>query len=390
MKIKCRNIVTELGVKDGILTIDNGHFTNIASQDDQADYDYEDCIILPGIFDTHNHGYMGWEAGSVKSTLGYLKALASVGVTSVFPTREDEDDTYANISLVSKMKYDGAEIMGIHSEGPYLNRVGEKGVDKGHPDISMDYVKKMVEDGNGMLRLVALAPELPGAYEAIQYFTFHNVRCAMAHSNCNYEEAMQAFQNGVTVTTHTANVMSGIHHRRMGGLGAALLSDEVYNELICDGMHVQNEMIELMFRVKKDAFHKFMMISDNVIVAGFPTGYYKGNGDYDRHITEDGFCLTETGRISGSTKPVLYGIRNLALNLHIPLVEISWMSSLNPCLVYGFADRKGSIRIGKEADFIVLDQDFNCLYTFRKGEKIYDYETDTDLMDHETYNNMKR
>ena len=111
----------------------------------------------------------------------------------------------------------------------------------------------MIDTAQGMLKLVAIAPEIPGAKEAIALLTSQGVRCAFAHSNAMYQETLESFQWGITVTTHTANVMAGIHHRRMGGLGACLLNDEVYNELICDGLHVANEMIELMLRVKKES-----------------------------------------------------------------------------------------------------------------------------------------
>ena len=177
--------------------------------------------------------------------------------------------------------------------------------------------------------------------------------------------------------------MAGIHHRNMGGLGAALLSDDVYNELICDGLHVRNEMIEIIFRVKNDAFNKIMMISDNTHLGGLKPGRYEGAFG-PCNITEEGFCLTDTGRLAGSAKPVLYGMRNLVKNMHMPLEKVCVMASLNPCRVYGFADRKGSLRIGKDADFAVIDKDFNCLYTYREGRKIYDHTIDTDLFDHET------
>ena len=210
------------------------------------------------------------------------------------------------------------------------------------------------------------------------------MRCAFAHSNQTYEEAQESFKSGITVITHTANVMSGLHHRNMGGLGAAILNDDVFNELICDGMHVRNEMIEIIMRVKKDAFHKVMMISDNSHFAGLPAGRYSSGFFGETNITEEGFCLTDTGRLAGSAKPVLYGMKNLVKNMGYPIEVVSQMASLNPCLVYGFADRKGSIRIGKDADIAVIDEDFNCLYTYREGKLVFDYEKDTDLDCEET------
>lgn len=385
MIIYSRNIVTEQGIIDGYLKIEGSIITDIVSKETEelkTDLDYSDQLIIPGIFDTHNHGYLGWDPGDVEQgedvVRGYVKALGSVGVTSIFPTVDNEDEAFKYVVKVIEEDPIGARILGIHSEGPYLNRVGEKGVDRGHPDIDLDHIQKMIDDGKGYLRLVALAPELPGSKEAIRLLNRNNVRAAFAHSNDTYEEAMEAFRNGISVITHTANVMAGIHHRNMGGLGAALLNDEVYNELICDGLHVRNEMIEIIFRIKNDAFNKILMISDNSHLGGLKAGRYQGVFG-PCNITEEGFCLTDTGRLAGSAKPVLYGMRNLVKNMNMLLEKVCVMASLNPCRVYGFADKKGSLRIGKDADFAVINQDFNCLYTYREGKKIYDHETDADL-----------
>ena len=386
MIIHADRILSEQGIIDGYLLTYNDKITDIVRKDVaelNADIDYGHHTIIPGIFDTHNHGYLGWNPRDSRAgkqeVLGYVKALASAGVTAVFPTVTDEDGAFKNVVAAIRENSDGARIMGIHSEGPYLNRVGEKGIDKGHPDIDMDFLKKMLADSEGYLRLVGLAPEIEGSKEAIRFLISNNVRVAFAHSNQNYEEAMASFKEGVSVITHTANVMSGLHHRNMGGLGAALLNDEVYNELICDGLHVRNEMIDIILRVKKDAFHKIMMISDNVNIGALPPGRYHGQWGII-NVTEDGFALTDTGRLAGSTKPVLYGMGNLVKNLGLPLEKVCQMASLNPAEVYGFADHKGSLRIGKDADFVVIDDDFHCLYTFREGKMIYDHRKDTDLI----------
>lgn len=385
MILYSRNIVTEAGIIDGYLVYENDKITDIVRKERQelnADLDYSDYTIIPGIFDTHNHGYKGWDPGDVndgvKRVLGYCKALGSVAVTSIFPTVDNEEGAFKNVVKAIELNKDGARILGIHSEGPYLNRVGEKGIDTGHPEIDLDHVQEMIDEGKGYLRLVALAPELERSSDAIRLLNQNNVRVAFAHSNQTYEEAMESFKDGISVITHTANVMAGLHHRNMGGLGAALLNDEVFNELICDGLHVRNEMIDIILRVKKDAFHKVLMISDNVHLGGLKPGRYEGPFG-PCNITEESFCLSDTGRLCGSAKPVLYGMKNLVQNMHLPLEKVCVMASLNPCEVYGFADRKGSLRIGKDADFAVIDKDFNCLYTYREGKKIFDHRTDTDL-----------
>ena len=383
-------IVTEQGTFDGYLVTEGQKITDIVRKEVEqmkADVDFGDLTVIPGIVDTHNHGYMGWDPSSATGTemiLGYCRALASAAVTRIFPTVV-EGDVFKIIYQAAQKNEDGARIMGIHSEGPYLNRVGEKGVDTGHPDINLDDIQKVIDDAGGMLKLMALAPELPGSKEAIRLLNKQGVRVAFAHSNDTYEEAMEAFKNGISVVTHTANVMSGLHHRNMGGLGAAILNDDVFNELICDGLPVRNEMIDIILRVKRNAFEKVMMISDNTYFGGFPSGHYQSNymGGGIVTISEEGFCLTDTGRLAGSAKPVLYGMRNLVKNLHLPLEAVCKMASLNPCKVYGFADRKGSLVIGKDADFAVIDDDFNCHFTYREGKKVFDRSAGADLLNQE-------
>lgn len=391
MIIKSQRILTDRGMISGALEIENDVIKNIRqinADQMKADLDVKNCIIIPGIIDTHNHGMMGYgpsaDAHAAENVCHWMKALSSEGVTGAFPTCMDAD-AYDAVVEAQCMNMDGAQIMGIHSEGPYLNRVGEKGIDTGHPDISMEHVQQMIDEGQGQLKLVAIAPELPGVDAAIQKFTENGIQCAMAHTNASYEQAMHSFEAGITVTTHTANVMTGIHHRDMGALGAALLNDDVYNEIICDGLHVRNEMIEIMLRTKNDAFHKFMMISDNIPMAGMAPGKYNFENFWVLNITKEGFCLTDTGRLCGSAKSVLYGMKNLVVNMGMDIMDVSRMASLNPAQCYGFADHKGSIRIGKDADFAVLDDNFDCLMTFRQGRCVYDHNADKELINPESY-----
>ena len=382
MIIRSRRIYSEDGIVDGYLVVEDGKIKAILSADEnlQADKDLSDDLIIPGIFDTHTHGYMGYSlmrgANDIdEEILGYLKGAASAGVTNIFPTCSPE--IISDVARLAKNDQDGAKIVGIHSEGPYLNRVGEGGSDSGHPEVDLEFIKQMVVDGDGLLRLVAIAPELPGSKEVICYLVENGVRVAFAHTNCNYEEALASFRDGVTVSTHTANVMSGIHHRNMGGLGACLLDENLWCEVICDGLHVGDEMLRIMFKVK--SFHKFMMISDNVPIAGAPVGRYDFMGLYDVNIDEEGFCRTDSGWLRGSTKPVIYGIKHLVEKLQMPLEKILVMSSLNPALCYNMAERKGSLKIGKDADFVIITDDFKVLETYSEGRKVYDCLNDTEI-----------
>lgn len=203
----------------------------------------------------------------------------------------------------------------------------------------------MVADGQGKLKLVALAPEIPGIDPIIEYFLSQGVTLAYAHSDCTYEEAMAAYAKGITVATHTGNVMTGLHHRDIGGLGASLNNENVECEVICDG-RISAWKCSSVFQAERSV--TLMMISDCSGMAGAPIGKYKGwHPGMIISITPEGFCLSDTGRLCGSSKPVLYGIGNLVEKLGMPMSTVSRMASLNPAKKYGLADRKGSLEIGK-------------------------------------------
>ena len=377
--IRSKKIYFEDGARDGYLVIDGKKIVGYLDANAKVDeyVDYSDYRIIPGIFDTHNHAGHGYSPTRTEENIkGYLKGIASDGVTCILPTVEYNEGRpdYDLLYKVSQEEVDGATIMGIHSEDTERlgNRVGENGTPIDVDHLDMDLVKATWENSHGMLKLCGIAPELPGSDEAIKYLTDRGVRVAFMHSEAEYAEARESFKKGITVSTHTCNVMRGIHHRHMGGLGACILDPDLNNEIICDCLHVSPEMLELIFRVKGD-MSKWMMISDNVDFGGAPAGWYKGDSENSKyHITEEGFCLSPSGRLCGSAKPVIFGIKNLVERLNIPMETVIRMASLNPARVYGFAETKGSIKAGKDADFVAIDDDYNVMATYCNGRQVYD------------------
>lgn len=386
MKISSKRILTENGFVNGILEINQGTIQTIRAKlpQEEVDVDYGQARIIPGIFDTHNHGTHGYnlmldedlEAQKI-SVRHYLKALASQGVTGIFPTASI--GMIRAVAEVAKENLQGAKILGIHSEGPWLNRVGEKGIKTGWPEVSLDIAKKMVEDGQGLLKLVALAPEIPGIDEVIDYFLSQGVVLANAHSDNNFVQSMEAYdKKGLRVSTHTGNVMTGLHHRDIGGLGAALSNDKVECEVICDGMHVCLDMLKIYFKQKDPS--RFMMISDCSGMAGAPVGEYTGlfSGNMVLHMTPDGFVLSDTGRLCGSSQPVLFGVGNLVEKNHMPIEIVSQMASKNPSHYYGY-NNKGTLKVGSDADFAVITDDYQAIATYVEGQKVFDQQVDQNL-----------
>jgi len=381
----------EDGVKAGYLEIESGIIKQFYPSDApmSADVDYGQNQIIPGIFDTHNHGGHGVRINdecTEDEVKLYLKGLAACGVTAIFPTTSE----LSTMRLLNKMAdevQDGAKILGIHSEGPWGARVGEKGINTGYPTVDLDYGQQMLDACGGKLKLVDIAPEIEGAYEAIDFFLSHGVHMGIYHTNANYEEANEAIDRGITVATHLGNVMTGLHHRDIGTMGACINRDEVYCELICDGLHVSMPMIDLILRLKDN--DKIIMISDAGAYLGTPPGTYRSafsvTADSDRvtiNVTEEGFVLSSTGRLSSSSKPSIFGIKNLAQILNLPLEQIIKFSSYNPCKKYGFADKKGSLAVGKDADLVIISDEFEVLHTYSEGRLVYDHTTDEDIFNH--------
>ncbi|MEG0958296.1 MAG: amidohydrolase family protein [Erysipelotrichaceae bacterium] len=375
--IKSKRIYFEDGVKDGYLIIEGKKIVGFVNSEAVVDQylDYGNNRIIPGIVDTHNHGTYGYELDKILETdeltkeniRNYMKALTYEGVTSGLPT---VTDTMKCVGEVYKEGYVGARMLGVHSEGPYLNRVGENGRPNPHPDIDLAYVKQLYEDSQGLLKLMAMAPEIPGSDKAKDYLLSKGVKLAYAHSDLKSKGAREAIDSGYRVATHTSNVMTGIHHRDIGGLGVMLMDPRVQCEVICDGLHVNLDFIEMMFKIKDKS--QFMMISDSVGLAGIAPGRYDTGWLTPLNVSEEGFLRDDDGRLLGSSKSVLYGVGNLVEKVHIPMEEVIKLCSLNAASYYGFGDVKGSIKIGKDADFVVISDDYKALSTFVEGDKVFD------------------
>ena len=380
MIIHSNRVVTYSSVKEAYIEVHDGKITAMypGKANVKADVDYGDLRIIPGIIDTHNHGAVGYrfDDADYDGLLKCLKGQAAFGVTGVLATTTVWQQ-YATLARISKEDNDGARLCGIHSEGPWGARVGEKGINLGYPHVDLEIAEKMVKEAEGTLKLVDVAPEVEGALEAIEFFVKNGIQVGAYHTNATLKEANRGIDAGISVATHLMNVMTGLHHRDVGVAGAALLRDEVDCELICDGLHVSLEMIELIMRMKPH--DRIMLVSDNGAFLGAPVGKYDGgekNKGSDREVlevTEDGFVLSMTGRLTGSSKAVLYGIQNLVEKLKLDLVDVCRMASTNPARKYGLVN-KGALELNRDFDAAVIDDDYRVVATYVEGRKVFDAE----------------
>lgn len=329
--------------------------------------------VAPGLVDIHIHGYLGEDTsdgkpdGIFKMANGILKN----GVTSWCPTTmtvsSEEINTALEVvrSLKEKSKtWEGAEILGVNLEGPYINP-NKKGAQAG------EHIKKpdaqFIIDNADIISVATLAPEMEGGCEAIKEIRENcNVRVSIGHSDATFEESMAGIEAGATHVTHLFNAQTPLHHRNPGVVGAALL-ENVTTELIADTFHVHSGLFELIARIKGDAL---VLITDCTRAGGMPDGEYTLGG---QPIIVNGIqCLLKDGTIAGSVLKLNDAVKNFSKNTNLPFWKVVSAASLASARAIGVDDRKGSLEAGKDADIIITDGEFNILKTIVRGEVRYE------------------
>ncbi len=371
--LKSNHILTEQGFQAGYLTVEDGKIVSVSSLCQGGYEDLGDLSVYPGIIDIHNHGFGGWsmtDPCEEKDIRGYAKALTTVGITGVLPTAKEA--AFEAIASVMDQEYEGARVLGIHSEGPFWARGGENTVGESWPAPSVKETERLVKLAKGKMAVMALAPEVPGAYEVIRYLHEHKIRVACCHTKAKAQDIYDAHQKaGLDIATHLGNGMQGIHHRDVGALGALLLLDDIRYEVITDLNHICPDMLRIMFRLQP--YDKFCLISDSNFIAGLPAGVYMRYGR-EMYANEKGLILNSDGRICGSGKWVLHNIGQLVKYVGVPEEEAVKMASINPATYLGIDHIAGSIRPGKKADLAVVDASFTCRRTYVGGELVFDRE----------------
>lgn len=371
--LKSNHILTEQGFQAGYLTVEDGKIVSVSSLCQGGYEDLGDLSVYPGIIDIHNHGFGGWsmtDPCEENDIRGYAKALTTVGITGVLPTAKEA--AFEAIASVMDQEYEGARVLGIHSEGPFWARGGENTVGESWPAPSVKETERLVKLAGGKMAVMALAPEVPGAYEVIRYLHEHKIRVACCHTKAKAQDIYDAHQKaGLDIATHLGNGMQGIHHRDVGALGALLLLDDIRYEVITDLNHICPDMLRIMFRLQP--YDKFCLISDSNFIAGLPAGVYMRYGR-EMYANEKGLILNSDGRICGSGKWVLHNIGQLVKYVGVPEEEAVKMASINPAAYLGIDHITGSIRPGKKADLAVVDASFTCRRTYVGGELVFDRE----------------
>lgn len=331
------------------------------------------CYVAPGLVDVHIHGYMNEDAsdGKVEGVRKMAEGVLKNGVTTFLPTTMtvsmDEINTALDIcrSLKEESKsWKGAYIAGVNAEGPFINASKKGAQAEEHiksPDA--DWVIK----NSDIIKLVTIAPETEGGYEAIKKIRENSdVRVSVGHTDAAFEEANKAFECGADHVTHLFNAQTALHHRKPGVVGAGLASD-AYAELIADTFHVHPGLFSLVAKCKGD---KLVLITDCTRAGGMPDGEYSLGG---QPIFLKGIqCLLADGTIAGSVLKLNEAVRNVLNNTDLCVAEVVAAASLNPANSIGMGDTKGSLEAGKDADIIIADKNFEIKKTIIQGEVRYE------------------
>lgn len=336
--------------------------------------DYGDLRILPGFIDIHCHGAYGFDTNDAdpEGLRKWAKEIVDEGVTSFLATTLTQSEevltnAVSNVAKVVEEGYEGAEILGIHFEGPYLNKAHKGAQPEEYcvkPDI--EQFKRYQKAAHGLIKYITMAVENDEDYALTKYCSQNNVVVSIGHSNATYEQAVQAYAHGARSMTHVYNAMTPFTHRANGLVGGALRIRNMYGEIICDGNHSTLAALNNFFTSKGPDYS--IMITDSLMCKGFPVGTKFDFGGQEVVIYPDGSAhLVEAGNLAGSTLNVNKGLKILIEDALVPVNYAINACTSNPARCLHVDDRKGTIGVGYDADLVVLDRDYEVVQTYCKG-----------------------
>lgn len=331
-------------------------------------------IAAPGFIDVHIHGAGGRDVmeGTNEAMRKIATTIGARGTTSFVATTVTADPhaiirssegIAGYIALQHKDTVAGAEVLGIHFEGPFISPV-RRGV---HPPEflrlpSADLLAQFITAAKGRAQILTLAPELLGAMPCIEAARKAGMVVAIGHTDATYEQARAAIARGAHHAVHVYNAMRPFSHRDSGVIGAVLTTPEVTAELIADGVHVDEAAMRLLLQAKGAG--GMILVSDGISATGMPDGKYM-LGTLEVTVS-GGVCLNAEGKLAGSTLTLDRALRNI-VNLGTPLVDALRMLTLNPATLLGLEFKKGSLRCGADADVLLLDESLQVAKVWTRG-----------------------
>lgn len=342
-------------------------------------FDAADCYVLPGLTDIHFHGCDGHDfCDGTKEAFDTIGAFElKQGVTSICPatmtlSEEILSDICKNAAAYRKAQENGegredvSELVGIHMEGPFINAHKKGAQNEAYvQEPSAEKLRRWQKAAEGLVRLISLAPEIPGAIPCIEECR-DEFRFSIAHTESDYETAMSAFMAGADHVTHLYNAMPPFTHRAPGVVGAASDTPKSFVELICDGVHIAPSVVRATFKLFGD--NRVILISDSMEATGKPDGIYSLGG-LEVHVKGNHATLAD-GTLAGSATP-LYQCMLTAVSMGIPLESAVKAATINPCRSIGIDSLYGSIKEGKKAHFLILNKNDLSIKAVIKGQQCF-------------------
>ena len=367
---------------DAVILVEGGRITAIGHRDEvkipegAVDYVASGMTVVPGFVDVHIHGAGGHDV--MEATPAALDCITSTvarhGTTSILATTVTApvDETCKSLEGIAQFIRShehqentglAAEILGIHLEGPFISKT-RRGV---HPSDSItrpsiEILDKFRAASDGLIRILTVAPEIPGALDLIRAAVTNGIVAAIGHTDADYEQARAAIQAGARHAVHFYNAMRPFSHRDPGVIGAVLTEPDVTAEIIADGIHVAGPAIQVLLGTK--GFDTILLASDGTAATGMADGHFR-LGNFEVTV-KDGVCRNSEGKLAGSTLTLDRALRYI-VSLGVPLIDALRMATILPARRLGLAGKKGIIAIGADADLVVLTPDLRVAGVMTRG-----------------------
>lgn len=367
-------------IENGYVILNDGVIQEIGSGSapEKEDTEYIDAkgnYILPGFIDIHIHGTMGKDF--IEGTQEAIDAAAANvirdGCTSFMASltvlsHEEMLTVLDGFSKVTPFE-NGAHFLGVHEEGPYLSEKYNALMDLRYlRDPSIQEMKEMIEHSGNRIKIMTVAPERAGMEEFITYLKECGITVMMGHSDAKPEDVHMAVQAGAKGFTHLYNAMSQHLHRDPGCVTGAMIETDTYAELICDGFHVNKNVVIATYQIFTPK--RLVLITDAMLGKGMPDGDYVFSGlscyKEGKHVR-----VKETGRIAGSAFGMNDAVLFVKKTCNASMNDIVQMACVNPSVLAQVSDSKGTLTAGKDADIIILDDHINIKNVFVSGKEVY-------------------